>query len=589
MGAWAMPQSAAVFLASLATSILFLLLGPYSNFSAAGYLDPWIYTGYFTHFSYLVQHWGLTYYVSRLPWIVPGLLVFKVATPAAASVLLNALIMASSVTALYFIVFWHYGTLPAILSCIALMTNPYFVYAVAWDYPDGPAIAYALLGLACFLRPAPRLVPSGVAGGAFLALSGYTNLAGLPVLLGMLMIPLWRYRQSFKRLVREAFHILLGGSAVTLLFAIIGKLLLNTYLFFMPQIDMILYTRAHPDYLRNMWGAGYAWIPGAFRLFPPLFIIFLGGILLVKQRRRSDAYLASYLCLVTTCLLFCIFEFGFHNVGLRVAYCSTYVTAPLLAFTGLLIGETFPLRGKLAGQKFAGASRGANPEPSPVTRVIWIAVGLFGLALPFYYRYGARPAFSRSQLWTGMLVVGLLAATCLVLIRGTQVFAAALAYGLILAGLFTGPAYDGSLSYIWSAENAATFQTVMRIEQLVSSGVSPARQVRFWYDNEEPALSPPPGAPKHFLFDSAYSLYLWGYFDFSKELPSGPAEEIRRLVDSNTTFVHLTTNTASIATRTQLLSARGIVAGNERRWTIPSRYGNISVVLQDVLDDSRFH
>ena len=124
-----------------------------------------------------------------------------------------------------------------------------------------------------------------------------------------------------------------------------------------------------------------------------------------------------------------------------------------------------------------------------MTRVIWIAVGLFGLALPFYYKFGARPAFSRSQLWTGMLVVGLLAATCLVLIRGTQVFAAALAYGLILAGLFTGPAYDGSLSYIWSAENAATFQTVMRIEQLVSSGVSPARQVRFWYDNEEPALS----------------------------------------------------------------------------------------------------
>ena len=58
--------SAAAFLGALA----FALAGPYTNFADANYIDTWIYTGYFTNFSYLLRHYGLTYYVSRLPWIL---------------------------------------------------------------------------------------------------------------------------------------------------------------------------------------------------------------------------------------------------------------------------------------------------------------------------------------------------------------------------------------------------------------------------------------------------------------------------------------------------------------------------------------
>ena len=67
-------QCAAITAAGFVGSLLFLLLGPYTNFSANGALDPWFYTGYFTNFSYMVQHYGHTYYVSRLPWILPGVI-----------------------------------------------------------------------------------------------------------------------------------------------------------------------------------------------------------------------------------------------------------------------------------------------------------------------------------------------------------------------------------------------------------------------------------------------------------------------------------------------------------------------------------
>src|SRR5215831_5031319 len=90
-------------------SLLFLLAGPYSNYGAAGLLDPWFYTGYFTNFSYLVRQFGPTYFVSRLPWILPGVAAFRVAPPEAASVLLNLAIVTVSAVSLYWAVRWHYG------------------------------------------------------------------------------------------------------------------------------------------------------------------------------------------------------------------------------------------------------------------------------------------------------------------------------------------------------------------------------------------------------------------------------------------------------------------------------------------------
>src|SRR5579871_3196548 len=102
-------EPAAVCAAAVFGSVAFLLAGPYSNFAPVGFLDPWYYTGYFLHFGYLVRTYGPTYYVSRLPWILPGLAVFHLATPEIASVALNVMIVAASAAALYWTIRWFYG------------------------------------------------------------------------------------------------------------------------------------------------------------------------------------------------------------------------------------------------------------------------------------------------------------------------------------------------------------------------------------------------------------------------------------------------------------------------------------------------
>ncbi|MBV8843902.1 MAG: hypothetical protein JO307_13920 [Bryobacterales bacterium] len=565
-GRWAMPFGPAVFFLNLATSILFLLFGPYSNFAAAGYLDPWFYTGYFTHFTYMVSHFGATYYASRLPWIIPGVLVFKIAPPMAASVLLNALICAFSGTALFFIVYWSYGPFPAVLASIVLVTNPYFMSTISWDYPDGPAIAYAFAALALFAHPPPVRFKYSMGAGIAFALCAATNLAAIPVLLGILVVPVWRYKRDPKAFVHTAVGALSGAILTSAILIILSKWLLNLYQFYLPQVRMIEYVRAHPDYLANMWGTGNAWIPKAYRLGPALFTVFAGGAVLFRRSARTGIYLPVYLCWITTFGLLCLFEFGFHNVSLRVAYVGSYMVCPLMACAGLLIGE-------------AMFQRDARSKPSAAGYVIAAALAAFGIALPVLYAQSRVPPISFSEFWIGLAVLSLVTPVLLAVPRRSRIFGTA-ACGLIFIALFLGPARDQALGYVWTNENADVFQTLMRIEGVIDSSVPRTRTVRFWYDLHEPASN---------LFDSAYSLYLWAYFDFTKQLPSAREGDIKRLVDSNTTFAHLTLNTDKTAERTRLLAERGIIVGNQRSAVMHSQLGDIHLVLQDVVDDSKLH
>lgn len=563
---WAIPYPAGVFLAWLTAAFLFCLLAPYSNFASQGYLDPWFYTGYFTHFSYLLQHNGLTYYVSRLPWIIPGLLAFKLFTPTAASVILNALLIASSTTCLFWIVAWNYGTLPAVLAGIALMTNPYFIAAVSWDYPDGPAIAYAFAALACFLSPRPWRIPNASLGGAFLALSGYSNLAGLAVLIAIFSVLLWRYKRTPVELTRQITYVAYGGIIVTFYLGLIAKWLIHTYLFFLPQIWQIQNVTTHPEYLANMWGTGNAWIPVAYRLAPALMILLLGAVI-VLARPRVRSFGETYLCLAVSSALYCLFEFQFHNVGLRVNYGTTYLMCPLFACAGTLLGECM-IRTEVTRD-----------------RIVWAAVALFGLALPFWFR-ALHPSSNRG-FWIEMLAVGILGAALVIASRMRGIAVQAVACCLIFAGLFAGPAWDRSLGYIWSPTNRSVFDSLMRLEQVVDAGVAPERKVLFWYD-AEPSHSSGHILPGN-LFDSLNAVYVQGHTDLTKLLPSEPLADLKNQVQPDTTLVHLTLDPEKLAQRTSLLAGRGIITGKERSWTVDSPVGRLSVILQDVADESHIH
>ena len=541
--------------AGFAVCLLFELFGPYLNYAIAGYIDPWIYTGYFTNFSNIQRFHGFRYYFSRLPWTIPGLLMFQVATPAAASILLNACLLATSVIALYLAVRWHYGTAPALLASVALATSPSLHSAIGWDYPDGPAIAYGFVAAAFALRPHGRRAVNTILMAVFLALSGFTNMSGAPMILGVLAFPLWRQRRSAAELVKEAGYIVTGVAAAILALLPVSKWMLGYWWFFMEQIKLAQLEMGNGA-LTRMWGSGNDFLATAYRLFPPMFLLVFGPALLFLSRKRKDAAWAAYLSLAICFLLYCYQEFVLHGVALRVPYHSVYLVVPVFLFAGMVLGELW--------------QRAAWTREWIVTG----AVALFVVALPFVVDSSQHDLFV-SITWGNMAVAG--AVGLLLLAAWKQaptVFRIPLVL-LLATLLYAGPARQLNPFRSTQPHNREDFDALMNTQTILLSAKPPERDTIFWVDRDEVHDS---------LFVSAQALWTSGAFDFTKYLTTSSAEDLRVRFQSNPTLVHLTDHPEKIAERLKLLDSRGVHYENHRQWIVRAGASQFYVAAEDMTD-----
>jgi len=535
-------ESAWVLAAVSAGALLFLLLGPFSNYGPAGFLDPWFYTGYFTNFSYLLRHVGNTYYVSRLPWILPGLLAFHLAPPEAASVALNTAIVTVSAVALYWTVRWHFGRWCGILAAVLLVASPHFMATVGWDYPDGPAIAYGFAALAFAMRPHGNRARNTILAGMFLALSGLANMAGAPMILSIAAILLWRQRRDGRELAREALRIGVGAGLTVLLLCPVSQVLFGRWTYFYWQIYQTIHIAGS---LASMWGTGAGFLAGAPRLFAPVFLLLLGP-LLGRARAPRPAALEAWLSLLICFALYAVQEFVLKGAALRVHYQSSYLIVPTFFCAGAFLGELWNGSARLAAAMAASA-----------------------VALPIWWR-AANPSLTQGQTW---IVLGAIFAAAMILASGARRSAVSC---LLVAVLFCAPAFDGAIGFAWDrpaplyGRNVEVFRSLMALQTYLKSAVDPRRKAQFWFDD---------GEPYHDLYRSAESLYLWMHHDFTRELSSASADALRAELAPNATLVHLTLDPERVGERRVLLASRGIATSNRREWNGPM---GLHAVLEDV-------
>ncbi len=558
-------KSAIVLLAAFGAVLLWLAFGPFGIYSPIGTLDPWFYTGYFTNFDYLLLHHGVTYYVSRLPWIIPGRMAFSIASPEFATLLLCAAIATASGLSLYWVVRWYYGHSPALIAALALITNTYFMSAVCWQYPDGAAIAYAMVGLAFYLRPQGNPRRNGFLGAAALTLSGFTHMAVAPAVLGLLMIPLLRWRHSPKELLRQGLCALAGVGLTTLLLMAVSKNVLGDARIFKPQFDMWINIVQHPNYLPDMWGTGPGFLVTAVRLFTPAFLLVFGPVLLLAVRKPTAIAWPCYFAFLTCCLLFALQEFWMHRVSLRVPFVSSYRLILMFCFAGVALGELWNLA-----------------SASPTARnVAAAALAILTLALPFLYSVW-RPAATGEPIWKILACLG--AATLVLTILGRR-RGLPLQYGasaLLLIAISAGPAMDPNIgaglgqlkilhaSNVSNGPNADAFECLMKFQDYVKSQVDdPKWDLIFWWDEDEPQAA---------LYKSAESLYVSGHIDVAKTLSQGSG----RIYLTNTMMVHLTSHPERIAERTKLMASRGIGVGYQRHLDLRYAGTNFTVTVQDL-------
>ena len=544
-------------------AVAFWAFGPYFNYSPAGSLDPWIPVGYFLNFDDLVRRNGFLYYVSRIPFILIGLTSYTIFTPHFANFVLHTLYLWLACLGLYCAAA-PFGKPAAIIATVAFSFSTYTATSMAWDYPNGAAIAFVLLGLWLALAP-PRTIPDAgrwVAVGFLWAIAGTNNLLAMLVILPSCLMVLYLVKFSPVESARRSCLILIGVSLMLFAFAMISKWLFGSFWFLGPQVALIQYTMTTPDYLSNMWGKGYGWIPTAFR-DAALLGICVSAVAALATTARDFAMGAIFEMAAAVISLFfltiCVFafvEFALQGVVLRVYYTSVYLVAPaylaLAAALGLL----------MRGWSRRACSFGA------------IISGTILVAIPF----AAQPILAFAARYP--LSVWLLQATPAILIVTVSFLPAGnfrrsvLALGLLafIALPSVATTADRKLTWVFRS-NEPTFDAAMKVSNILRHGVENGRNVRFWFDLGEPHSS---------KFLSIASLYL-GEWQGLRNLPNWNSREVRANLPENTTLVHLTSDPGKLIAREVQLAAHGISFGPPRQIPIRASSGTeFFLILQDI-------
>jgi hypothetical protein len=146
--------------------------------SSYGFIDPWVYFGYFLDLTQHLRTLKGAYFTTRLSWILPGAAVYHVFPPLIAPYVLHLALFYAATVSLYLILKQTVSTRAAILGTLLMGCHAYFLRSMGWDYVDGVAITYMLVTL-CALTYAAKSAharPWLVAVGALVALTLYAQL-----------------------------------------------------------------------------------------------------------------------------------------------------------------------------------------------------------------------------------------------------------------------------------------------------------------------------------------------------------------------------------------------------------------------------
>jgi Dolichyl-phosphate-mannose-protein mannosyltransferase len=504
------PQFAFPLLALCVLGFYALLRAPVLN--SENYLDPWIYTAAFTNFGAMYRLFGSTYYVSRLPWLIPGIAVHSIFPPLVGFFVLHVLFYVAASGFAYLLFRHFYGRTVALAACAALMLSPLFYDSYSNDYPDGAVLTY-LFGAAYFgltAASSPRRTLRLVLAGFFAAAAVGTNLFSVVVVGGLAIVFLavtsgqagW-----VARLARDSAAALAGGVALLCLCGTFSEAYGGPFLFFMPQ------WRFARSVDTSAWKLhGYGWLRHESQLLVPLIALAFFAAALIARRAqlryrlsepRVRLVLGSGLMLLYFVSVIAIWEFAFTGDFLELEYYFTLFNIPVaLAMAGTL---------QLLGLE----KRPAFPVAA--------AVVMSGLPLLLVYGIRAAPTGSAGARVTVVLLTAVaivFAFLALFARRRPRVGAAvAAAAGLTLVFLPNFAAASGGRTAIVFQNGGETFAqrraTLTMALQLIDfvRGHGLQRTVpNFWYDDR--------GVP---VLDAVQSTYLWGTTSIGRQMPKTDA------------------------------------------------------------------
>lgn len=465
-------------------------------FTGVGFLDPWVYLGFFRNLAYFKGvAFPFTYYGSRLSWILPGALIHSLFSPLAANCILHLAVQSVAAVSLFTTLRIAAGARRAFLAALVFTANPWLWHATGWDYGDGAGIAYCLLAMALLTSAAVRPVRGWtlLAAGMALAVLVYSNLvwAMLAPLLPLYYIALaWMWRRT--PVTRSFLSLCLwsgaGCAIVTGALGGINVLLDGHFWFYAPSVFTALNLASHTNpWFQSIWiehtlapwlcsacvagCAGLALLP--YRLRRPLTGSNAAGVLFAAQ------------LLLAIALMGYMQDRGSPMLGL------SFYASYLLPFSFLAIGTSFWPAAEMIGR-------------AKYVAICCMAAAVFG-AVWYEYASPTRAAWPAGIRQAVLLGGGALALS-LVLRRRTA--------GILLA-------VAGLAIFTWQAEFGMPrdphayrrhYETLMRARERIET-VRKGRDVRFWDNAHDPGIED---------YNALGSTYLWAYSLWGDKFPETP-------------------------------------------------------------------
>lgn len=233
-------------------------------FTGLKHIDAWVSFGYFQHLTaYESTLFPDLYYGSRLPWILPGKLAYRLFAPVTANYVLHFTFYYLATFSVFSLLRRAVGFRNALLGTVLFGTYSHFLLAVGRDYVDGAGITYFLLALATAARATESrrqawLLVSGMAGLAMC----YTNLFlvfFLPFVPGLYVFIMFAgvNRKSLPVLKDVLVWFGAGAVIVSVVLGAISYAVDRNFWFYWPSIHAAKVLTSGP----NPWIAhGWAWL-----------------------------------------------------------------------------------------------------------------------------------------------------------------------------------------------------------------------------------------------------------------------------------------------------------------------------------------
>jgi hypothetical protein len=510
-----------------ALPLILTLALPDWMYSQIDYIDAWVYHGFFRHMeTYTATMFPGTYYGSRLGWIAPGYVSYRLFPPVIANIVLHVVFYGIAVGSLYAIVRRVAGASNALFAACAFGLYLPAVRSLGSDYVDGAVIAYALLAAAVGSRGVERqqlwlTFTSGMAIGAMM----HSNIGAAFMLPSIViwLVPSQREMWRSKSLWRLAATGTLGIVACTILLSIFSVAAGGRWDFFLQSVRWM-----QAIGLENPWDVtGVSWVALSPWVFLPAATLVASVIVLARATEWRVEQLRAFGALAALILVFAVWDFlGPGALLYYPAYASWLIPWTFVAIGGVLVPVI------------------ASARKDAAALLMTIVVLALSLSWPQYTRLP----------WTGLASLALVVAAISIagFLRRSMTSRLLIAVSIALVhGALSRSAYFTPVP-----DRADAFRAIDRGVRLIDSHLTTA-QPRF--------LLAPSKRLGHYV-NGLTSVYLWGYTIAADQFPVVTAAQAKLIVPETTVIV-LADDPHAATSFDQVFAPYGIVGwprGSER-------------------------